>query len=185
MATSRPITTQESQLTLSLQGFHANQRPLPGSAEARKITVGSGKRLLELSKMRGHGGAFSRTLLEYLVYRGEFHSKVCYLRWRPWVTKSKRLLFRLEPRVPRIEGTEFGWLPTPQRADGANNGKREHSNQLMLCQIAGGPLNPQWIEWLMGYPENWTVLPESNPSATPSSRKSQRRSSKPSKNPIP
>lgn len=24
----------------------------------------------------------------------------------------------------------------------------------------GGPLNPQWVEWLMGYPAGWTVLPD-------------------------
>ena len=34
----------------------------------------------------------------------------------------------------------------------------------------GGPLNPTWVEWLMGFPLGWTVLP---PSETPSSRKSR------------
>ena len=33
-----------------------------------------------------------------------------------------------------------------------------------------GPLNPPWVEWLMGFPIGWTALP---PSATPSSRRSR------------
>jgi hypothetical protein len=35
---------------------------------------------------------------------------------------------------------------------------------------SGGPLNPQWVAWLMGFPIDWTSLP---PSATRSSRKSR------------
>ena len=27
-----------------------------------------------------------------------------------------------------------------------------------IAQEAGGQLNPQWVEWLMGYPEGWTDL---------------------------
>jgi hypothetical protein len=29
---------------------------------------------------------------------------------------------------------------------------------------ASGSLNPEWVEWLMGFPEGWTDL---NPSETP------------------
>jgi hypothetical protein len=35
---------------------------------------------------------------------------------------------------------------------------------------SGGPLNPQWVAWLMGFPLDWTSLP---PSGTRSSRKSR------------
>jgi hypothetical protein len=45
-----------------------------------------------------------------------------------------------------------------------------------LCETVGevegtatGSLNPTWVEWLMGFPAEWTAL---EPSATPSSRKS-------------
>ena len=41
---------------------------------------------------------------------------------------------------------------------------KEHDQQ-------NGSLNPQWVEWLMGYPVGWTDLQDS---ATPSCRKSQR-----------
>lgn len=35
---------------------------------------------------------------------------------------------------------------------------------------SGGPLNPQWVAWLMGFPIDWTSLP---PSETRSSRRSR------------
>lgn len=42
-----------------------------------------------------------------------------------------------------------------------------------LPQQVGGPLNPPWVEWLMGFPIGWT---DCEASATPSSRKSRRSS---------
>lgn len=36
-----------------------------------------------------------------------------------------------------------------------------------------GALNPEWLEWFMGYPIGWTDIRRS---ATPSSRKSRKRS---------
>lgn len=44
-----------------------------------------------------------------------------------------------------------------------------------LATQVGGSLNPNWVEWLMGYPIGWTDLKGSE---TPSSRKSRRYSSK-------
>lgn len=35
----------------------------------------------------------------------------------------------------------------------------------------GGPLNPTWVEWLMGYPEGWTVCDASEARSSRSSRK--------------
>jgi hypothetical protein len=43
----------------------------------------------------------------------------------------------------------------------------DHGEQ--LANQAGGPLNPTWVEWLMGFPPGWTAL---ELSATPSSPKS-------------
>jgi hypothetical protein len=38
-----------------------------------------------------------------------------------------------------------------------------------VALTTGGPLNPTWVEWLMGFPEGWT---DCEPSETPSSPKS-------------
>jgi hypothetical protein len=49
-------------------------------------------------------------------------------------------------------------LPTPTVQDATNNGgKRQYQqNSLPLNAIAGGALNPTWVEWLMGWPLGWT-----------------------------
>ena len=50
--------------------------------------------------------------------------------------------------------------PTPTTQDGKNNGgKSQHMrNSKPLNAEVGGALNPQWVEWLMGYPIGWTDL---------------------------
>lgn len=52
------------------------------------------------------------------------------------------------------------FLPTPTTQDAKNNGSQsqQERNTLPLNVIAGGKLNPEWVEWLMGYPEGWTDL---------------------------
>ncbi|WP_434110437.1 hypothetical protein [Paraburkholderia caffeinilytica] len=43
-------------------------------------------------------------------------------------------------------------------AAGASPGRlRRHTPQL-CCHADGGPLNPAWVEWLMGWPVGWTDL---------------------------
>lgn len=64
-------------------------------------------------------------------------------------------------------------LPTPTAQAGKHAAPTdwEKANRPRDLHVrAGGPLNPQWVEWLMGFPTGWTALP---PSATPSSRRSR------------
>lgn len=51
-------------------------------------------------------------------------------------------------------------LSTPTCQDAKNNGatsQRERNTPPLNTQI-GGPLNPPWVEWLMGWPIGWTDL---------------------------
>ena len=82
--------------------------------------------------------------------------------------------------------------PTPTACQGHNNSAMNAGagGRAMLAEaassdeepkaMAGGALNPTWVEWLMGFPLGWTDLGDS---ATPSSRRSSKssggRSSKP------
>lgn len=70
--------------------------------------------------------------------------------------------------------------PTPQPADGSGGGQAaryltpERSNDLndaVNHTNGSGSLNPEWVEWLMGFPAGWTAL---EPSGMPSSRKSRK-----------
>ena len=57
--------------------------------------------------------------------------------------------------------------PTPQASDNRNRGTRETPSiarrikagkQVMLSMCMDGPLNPDWVEWLMGWPIGHTDL---------------------------
>ena len=51
-------------------------------------------------------------------------------------------------------------FPTPTKQDAHNNGgaSQMERNALPLNAVAGGSLNPTWVEWLMGWPLGWTDL---------------------------
>ena len=73
--------------------------------------------------------------------------------------------------------------PTPQarqkqygRGGGRGKGSILRGGGLMLDNVLGGKPNPQFVEWLMGYPQDWTML-GSPPSATRLSRRSRNGSS--------
>jgi hypothetical protein len=72
--------------------------------------------------------------------------------------------------IQQVRGNESpsGHFKTPTAAPFSHGG----SGGELHKQVApsGGPLNPQWVAWLMGFPIDWTSLP---PSATPSSRRSR------------
>ncbi len=74
--------------------------------------------------------------------------------------------------------------PTPTARDWKSPGTREgylarieRGYSQPLPEEVGGPLNPTWVEWLMGFPEKWTDLEHS---ATPSSPKSSTNLAEPS-----
>ena len=224
---------------------HASRSVLPGSEEARKMTVTSGLKCLELYQNSGPLGLLVRTLLGSSIWR----STKCTLTWKTKVTPSKRLLFRLVPSTPRTGVTEYvSWAgndrraiyfiptpraqnirtsekakresksspglvdyvemwPTPKASDCKGTGplgsksayhdlnknnlkgvvmfyptpttgaglcggtgnfqqlkKLKDSGQITeeerrnMSQGNGGQLNPDWVEWLMGFPVGWTSL---------------------------
>jgi hypothetical protein len=105
--------TTQAQLTLFAGATHASHSVLPGSAEARQMTVTSGLSIAGLSKNSGPLGYLERTLLGTSLWG----STRCYLTWKRSVTKAGRLLFRLVPSMLRTGGTASGLLPTPAASD--------------------------------------------------------------------
>ena len=101
------------QLTLFQEDSLASHSALPGSEEARKMTVTSGLKCLELYRNSGPLGSLVRMLLGSSIWR----STKCTLTWKTKVTPSKRLLFRLVPLTRRTGGTEYvSWAGNDQRA---------------------------------------------------------------------
>ena len=60
--------------------------------------------------------------------------------------------------LPTPQGLDL--LPTPTANDAKNNGNpsRQNRHSLGLNGVAGGSLNPEWVEVLMGFPVGWTEL---------------------------
>jgi hypothetical protein len=181
--------------------FRANLLAAPGSAEAKKMTVRSGRRCLEQYEKYLRGGLLARMFLGSSVW----NSMQRFLIWVPLATPRKHLLFQLVPLARRIDETGSGlflgtltarssvrskkWRkgknPNPQeyvammptlkaqdcRAALRDRGKSNLGEQIQ-GQNPGGLLSPMWAEWFMGYPIGWTEL---KPSETQSFRKSPRK----------
>ena len=49
---------------------------------------------------------------------------------------------------------------TPRASDGAKGGPNQRGSKgdLALSAQAGGSLNPEWVEMLMGFPPGWTAI---------------------------
>ncbi len=60
---------------------------------------------------------------------------------------------------PQLSAAVMIW-PTPTKSDGMGGPGRGKAKQGgdNLRTSAGGPLNPTWVEWLMGWPIGWTEL---------------------------
>lgn len=102
------------QLTLFPADSPASPFLSPGSAEARRMTVTSGLKCLELYKSSGPLGSLVRTLLASSAWR----STRCFLTWKVSATPAKRLLFRLVPSTPRTGETGARLWPTATASDG-------------------------------------------------------------------
>ncbi len=131
------------QLTLLPEDSPVSRSALPGSKEARKMTVISGRKLCGFYPNQTPLGSLVRTLLASSVWE----SRNAFLKWqcRPLaeersttflkqythdkkrcfskvsvkilkklVTKSRRLLFQLAPSTPRTEEIASGLWPTPR-----------------------------------------------------------------------
>lgn len=101
------------------EDFLASHSVQPGSEEARKMTVTSGQRCLELYRRSDPVGLLVRMLLESSHWR----STRCFLTWKESVTPAKRLLFRLVPSMPRTDETAVPFWPTPRANDAEKRGK--------------------------------------------------------------
>jgi hypothetical protein len=70
----------------------------------------------------------------------------------------------LQIRRPGKKGSQISLttavrlFPTPTVQDAKNNGGPAQMNRNMvpLNGVIGGALNPEWVEWLMGWPIGWS-----------------------------
>ena len=156
------------QLTSFQEDSLANRSPLPGSEEARKMTVISGLKCLESYGNSSPLGSLVRMCLESSIW----HSTRCFLTWKRKNTKFNASLFQLAVSMPRTNDTESQLWPTPSTGASLCGGtgnfqtlKRMEEAGLIteeerkaFSQGNGGKTNPQLVEWLMGYEQQFTKL---------------------------
>gem|GEM_PF-2288730 len=97
-------------------------------------------------------------------------------RWPRSGTMRNGIAYRLPPLVPRISGTGCSLWPTASASDwkdSENDGftplgrafkphptRGQSINQQVKTDERGGQLSPGFVEWLMGFPKDWTKLEE-------------------------
>lgn len=156
------------QLTLFPEDSRASRSPVPGSSEARTMTVTSGLKCSESYGNSGPLGCLVRMCLESSIW----HSTRCLLTWKRKDTRSRRSLFQLAVWTPRTEETESQFWPTPSTGAGlcggtgnfktlkrmAERGLITEEERRQFSQGNGGKINPALLEWLMGYEQLFTKL---------------------------
>ena len=73
--------------------------------------------------------------------------------------KTETFLKRVERGMPlQLNDQVAHLLPIPTANDAKNNGSpaNYHRHTPPLGAVADGSLNPEWVGWLMGFPEDWT-----------------------------
>ena len=117
----------------------------------------------------------------------------CLVTFPKWGLMRNGELWEQIPLAPPIDEKEFGYLPTPTASDQFNGNTKgiEYRNKRIIRTsqttgtefgakltdfyrlINGVNLHPDFAEWMMGWPQGWTKLADSKPSATVKSPSAQ------------
>ena len=65
-------------------------------------------------------------------------------------------VFRRCPLAPSTYELDSSLWPTPVKSDTGHRRVKYSQGGTALSMAIGGPLNPEWGEWLMGFPMGWT-----------------------------
>ena len=157
--------TQDEQSLLPVT--HVNHFHLPGSEVAARMTGISGRTFFPLLKPDDRLSAFSKMFMA----TSHWASTKCFLTWSVRPTPQGRSLYQLVPSTHHTDETDSGlsqkmW-PTPTASDSSYSPKNRfmgsETYRSNLCEAVrenqhSAHLNPDWVEWLMGYPSGWTNL---------------------------
>ena len=114
-------------------GSPASRSPVPGSDEAKRMTVTSGRKCLESCGSSGPIGCLERTLLESSAW----NSNLVVLTWKVKVIPSGRSLFQLAASGPGTGENGYSSLvPTPDTMPEAPNKNANRIYPKSLLQAA-------------------------------------------------
>jgi hypothetical protein len=144
-------------LTLSQEDSHA--RTLAAQEKERDLAESAAD----------YGAKCGESLAKYDLHTRSWRTRQCLLfedsteclEILPrWGMMRNGELFRRQIAALPMSGKEYGFLPTPVKHDqkDACYPSEFRRNTPPLSTHAGGRINPEWHEWLMGFPINWTAL---------------------------
>lgn len=103
------------------------------------------------------GALYERQRLEQIINETDF--SFSHMFPTPNASDGMRTNLTHQRGNPTLLGA-VQMFPTPTTQDSENNcgPSQLKRNTLPLNAVAGGKLNPEWVEWLMGWPIGWTDL---------------------------
>ena len=110
-----------------------------------------------MPRTNGNGsGLWPTPASNKLTLSGELHNK----DGAPWDGIGKpHSSITGKPVTTALTDAVKMW-PTPHASCSTGAGSQGRDGGENLQTKVGGSLNPQWVEWLMGYPDNWTKVDE-------------------------
>jgi hypothetical protein len=92
--------------------------------------------------------------------------------WPRWGMMRAGECWALTTSEPPTEGSGYGLWPTPTASDAVKLCRPKTPSQRAMLRRdprleAGEKLNPEWVEWLMGWPLGWTGVPNIGGPRTP------------------
>jgi hypothetical protein len=124
MATSETLNLSENSQTefvFSQPVCHASLRALPGSEEAKAMTVGSGRQCSMWLNASEQLGVFSKILMESSAWTNS--EEYCYV-WNRLNTQSGFSAFQLMPLGQNTDDTGYSLLGTPNAKEAGPNGQK-------------------------------------------------------------
>jgi len=158
------------QLMLFAEDSPVSRSPSPANDRDRTIHATCGQSFSEPFARLSHDGLWRRMYRHYeqLTLAGtldEFSET-----WTRAGSVWNGIAYRQVPLVPITRETGSGLLPTPDASPHKYRLRGFSQQSRSLNGRYCGRVNPEWIEWLMGYPIGWTDL---RVSVTQSSRLSR------------
>jgi len=80
--------------------------------------------------------------------------------------------YRLPLSVPLTYELASGFLPTPVATDTGHRRTQYSQGGWQLSTAVGGPTNPEYLAWMMGFPPQWSSVEDTGTLSSPRSQRS-------------
>ena len=169
-ATESSPNSQSGMMSEHLTESRGKERLMSCAADSPAKTSAAQEKELESPEKKADCGKRWRGLLVKLnqdlfssktVLCSELEDSMLFSKTLPkWGMMQDGELYQLPIAGLNTSETGCGYLPTPTRhnAIDGNYPSEKKRNTPSLATHAGGKINPEWTEWLMGWPHVWTDL---------------------------